>query len=105
MNTPGGNTMTTAEHTIAMMFAVARKVPQAMLSMRDGKWEKKKFTGVELYNKTLGVIGLGQIGKQVAYKAQGLKMKVIAFDPFLDDEQASTRHCELSSRGVNAMFR
>jgi D-3-phosphoglycerate dehydrogenase len=88
MNTPGGNTITTAEHTIALMFAIARKVPQATGSMKEGKWEKKKFTGVELFHKTLGIVGLGQIGKQVAKRAQGLEMNVLAYDPFLNEDQA-----------------
>ena len=88
MNTPGGNTITTAEHSIAMLFAVARLIPQATASMKTGKWEKKKFMGVELYNKTLGIIGLGNIGSQVAKKAQGLEMNVIAYDPFLSEDKA-----------------
>ena len=88
MNTPGGNTVTTAEHTIAMLFSVARMIPQATASMKEGKWEKKKFMGVELFNKTLGIIGLGAIGSQVAKKAQGLEMNVIAYDPFLNEDRA-----------------
>ncbi len=88
MNTPGGNTITTAEHTIAMIFAAARKIPQANASMSQGKWEKKKFMGTELFNKTLGVIGLGNIGGEVAKRAQGLGMNVIAYDPFLNEERA-----------------
>jgi D-3-phosphoglycerate dehydrogenase len=88
MNTPGGNTITTAEHTIALMFSLARMTPQATASMKDGKWEKKQFMGVELYNKTLGIVGLGQIGKQVAKRAQGLEMNIVAYDPFLNEEQA-----------------
>lgn len=88
MNTPGGNTITTAEHTIAMMFALARRIPQAMASMAAGQWEKKKFMGVELYNKVLGVIGLGNIGGEVSRRAQGLGMQVIAYDPFLNEEKA-----------------
>ncbi len=88
MNTPGGNTVTTAEHTIAMLFSVARMIPQATASMKAGKWEKKKFMGVELFNKTLGIIGLGAIGGQVAKKAQGLEMNIIAYDPFLSEEKA-----------------
>ncbi len=88
MNTPGGNTVTTAEHTIAMLFALARLIPQATASMKAGKWEKKKFMGVELFNKTLGIIGLGAIGGQVAKKAQGLEMNVIAYDPFLSEDTA-----------------
>ena len=90
MNTPGGNTVTTAEHTIAMLFSVARMIPQATASMKDGKWEKKKFMGVELFNKTLGIVGLGAIGGQVAKKAQGLEMNIIAYDPFLSEEKAKT---------------
>ncbi len=88
MNTPGGNTITTAEHSIALLFSVARLIPQATASMKAGKWEKKKFMGVELFNKTLGIIGLGNIGNQVAKKAQGLEMTVIAYDPFLSEERA-----------------
>lgn len=88
MNTPGGNTITTAEHTIALMFALARQLPQATASMKGGKWEKKRFMGVELFNKTLGIIGLGNIGSQVAKKAQGLEMVVIAYDPFLSEDRA-----------------
>ncbi len=88
MNTPGGNTITTAEHAIAMMFALARNIPQATQSMKEGKWEKKKFMGVELFNKTLGILGLGNIGSQVARRAQGLQMNVIGYDPFLSDERA-----------------
>ncbi|MEW5746894.1 MAG: phosphoglycerate dehydrogenase [Nitrospirota bacterium] len=94
MNTPGGNTITTAEHAIAMMFAVARKIPQANASMAQGLWEKKKFMGTELYNKVLGVIGLGNIGGEVARRAQGLGMQVIAFDPFLSEEKARTMGIE-----------
>lgn len=90
MNTPGGNTVTTAEHSIAMLFSVARMIPQATASMKAGKWEKKKFMGVELFNKTLGIIGLGAIGGQVAKKAQGLEMNIIAYDPFLNEEKAQS---------------
>ncbi|OGW23897.1 MAG: phosphoglycerate dehydrogenase [Nitrospirae bacterium GWC2_42_7] len=90
MNTPGGNTVTTAEHSIAMLFSLARMIPQATASMKAGKWEKKKFMGVELFNKTLGIIGLGNIGSQVAKRAQGLEMNVIAYDPFLSEEKAKT---------------
>ena len=89
MNTPGGNTVTTAEHALAMMFAAARKIPQANASMAAGKWEKKKFMGIELFNKTLGIIGLGKIGSEVAKRAQGLGMHVIAYDPFLNEEKAA----------------
>ncbi|MBF0319861.1 MAG: phosphoglycerate dehydrogenase [Nitrospirae bacterium] len=89
MNTPGGNTITTAEHTIALIVSLVRKIPQATQSMKGGKWEKKKFMGVELFDKTLGIMGLGNIGAQVAKRALGLGMKAICFDPFLNEELAS----------------
>ncbi|WP_204112349.1 phosphoglycerate dehydrogenase [Shimia biformata] len=89
MNTPFGNMITTAEHAIAMMFAVARQIPEASASTHAGKWEKSKFMGVELTNKTLGVIGAGNIGGIVCDRARGLKMKVIAYDPFLSEEKAN----------------
>src|SRR3712207_3795832 len=88
MNTPFGNSITTAEHAIAMMFALARQIPQADASTQGGKWEKNRFMGVELTAKTLGVIGCGNIGSIVASRALGLRMKVIAFDPFLTPERA-----------------
>ncbi len=88
MNTPFGNSITTAEHAIAMMFAIARQIPQASASTHAGKWEKSKFMGTELSSKTLGLIGCGNIGSIVADRAQGLKMHVIAYDPFLSDERA-----------------
>ncbi|HJV41999.1 phosphoglycerate dehydrogenase [Caulobacter sp.] len=88
MNTPFGNSITTAEHAIAMMFALARQLPQADASTQAGKWEKNRFMGVELYAKTLGLIGAGNIGGIVADRALGLKMKVVAYDPFLSPERA-----------------
>tara|TARA_R110000824_G_scaffold390760_4_gene587614 strand:+ start:32819 stop:34396 length:1578 start_codon:yes stop_codon:yes gene_type:complete len=88
MNTPFGNSITTAEHAIAMMFALARDLPQASASTHAGKWEKSKFMGVEVTGKTLGVIGCGNIGGIVAERGIGLRMKVIAFDPFLTPERA-----------------
>lgn len=88
MNTPFGNMITTAEHAIAMMFAVARQIPEASASTHAGKWEKSKFMGVELTNKTLGVIGAGNIGGIVCQRGVGLRMKVIAYDPFLSQERA-----------------
>ena len=90
MNTPGGNTVTTAEHTVALLLSMARQIPQATGSMKNGKWEKKKFMGVELYSKTLGIIGLGNIGSHVAKMAQGMGMNVITFDPYLSEEKAKT---------------
>ena len=88
MNTPFGNSITTAEHAIAMMMALARQIPEATASTRAGKWEKNRFMGVELFNKTLGIIGCGNIGAIVADRALGLKMKVVAYDPFLSPERA-----------------
>ncbi len=88
MNTPFGNMITTAEHAIAMMFAVARQIPEASVSTHAGKWEKSKFMGVELNNKTLGVIGAGNIGSIVCNRARGLHMKVVAYDPYLSEERA-----------------
>src|SRR5215218_182751 len=88
MNTPFGNSITTAEHAIAMMFALARQIPQADASTQAGKWEKNRFMGVELTAKTLGVIGCGNIGAIVASRGLGLHMKVIAYDPFLSPERA-----------------
>lgn len=88
MNTPFGNSITTAEHAIAMMFACARQIPAADASTQAGKWEKSRFMGAELFNKTLGVIGAGNVGGIVCDRAVGLKMKVIAYDPFLSEERA-----------------
>jgi D-3-phosphoglycerate dehydrogenase / 2-oxoglutarate reductase len=88
MNTPFGNSITTAEHAIAMMFALARQIPAADTSTQTGKWEKNRFLGVEITGKTLGIIGCGNIGAIVADRALGLKMRVIAYDPFLSPERA-----------------
>jgi D-3-phosphoglycerate dehydrogenase len=88
MNTPFGNSITTAEHAISLMLALARQIPEADASTRAGKWEKNKFMGVEIFGKTLGVIGCGNIGSIVADRATGLRMKVVAFDPFLSQERA-----------------
>ena len=88
MNTPFGNSITTAEHAIALMFALARQLPEADVSTQAGKWEKNRFMGVEVTGKTLGLIGAGNIGSIVASRALGLRMKVVAFDPFLTPERA-----------------
>jgi D-3-phosphoglycerate dehydrogenase len=88
MNTPFGNAITTAEHAIAMMFALARQLPEATVSTKAGKWEKNRFMGVELTAKTLGLIGCGNIGSIVADRAVGLKMKVLAYDPYLTEARA-----------------
>ncbi len=95
MNTPGGNTITTAEHAISMMLSLSRKIPQATASMKSGKWEKKNFMGFEICNKTLGVVGIGLVGSVVADRAKGLKMNVIAFDPYLSPERAEQLGVEL----------
>ncbi|MET0513736.1 MAG: phosphoglycerate dehydrogenase, partial [Nitrospiraceae bacterium] len=88
MNTPGGNTVTTAEHTMAMIFAMTRRIPQATASTKAGKWEKEQFMGVELYNKTLGIVGVGQIGGYLVKLALGVGMQVVAYDPYLAEERA-----------------
>src|SRR6266508_1661419 len=88
MNTPFGNSITTAEHAITLLLSLARQIPQADTSTQAGKWEKNKFMGVEITAKTLGVIGCGNIGSIVADRGHGLRMKVIAYDPFLSPERA-----------------
>lgn len=95
MNTPGGNTVTTAEHTMAMIFAMTRRIPQATASMKAGKWEKERFMGMELYNKTLGIVGIGQIGGYLVKLAQGVSMNVLAYDPYLAEERARKMGVEL----------
>ena len=95
MNTPGGNTITTAEHAFAMMLSLARNIPQATASMKAGKWEKSKFMGMELQEKVLGIIGLGQIGSYLVKLAHGASMKVIAHDPYLAEDRARTMGVEL----------
>ena len=95
MNTPGGSNVTTAEHAIAMLLALARSIPQASAAVKAGEWPRGKFVGTELCNKTLGVIGLGNIGAIVAERGQGLRMKVIAFDPFATLEMAARLRVEL----------
>ena len=97
MNTPQENAIAAAEHTIAMILSISRKIPQATASMKTGKWEKKKFMGVELYNKTLGLIGIGVIGTVVADRARGLKMKVVGYDPYLSKETAEKKGVDLVS--------
>ena len=95
MNTPQENAIAAAEHTIALMFSISRRIPQATASMKAGKWEKKKFMGVELFEKTLGLVGVGVIGTIVADRAKALKMKVIAYDPYLSKEAAEKKGVEL----------
>jgi D-3-phosphoglycerate dehydrogenase len=97
MNTPTGNAVTTAEHALSLLFAVARKISAADASMKSGKWEKKAFQGRELSGKTLGVVGLGNIGRIVADRARGLHMNVIAYDPVVTKERAAELGVELVS--------
>jgi len=97
MNTPGGNNVTTAEHALSMMLALARNIPQANASLKSGQWKREKFTGSELCNKVLGVIGLGNIGAIVAERALGLKMQVLAYDPFVSPEAAAKLRVELAN--------
>ena len=97
MNTPGGNTVTTGEHTIAMMMALTRNIPQADALMKQSRWEKKALEGREVFNKTIGIIGLGRVGSVVASRAQGLKMNVIIYDPFITQELAEQQGYELVS--------
>jgi D-3-phosphoglycerate dehydrogenase len=95
MNAPDGNTITTAEHTLALLVSLARRVPQANESLREGRWERKRFIGVELQGKTLGVVGLGRIGRVVASRARAFGMNVVAYDPFIAPEQARALELEL----------
>ena len=94
MNTPEGNTITTAEHTMAMIMALTRNIPQATASLKQGKWEKKQLKGRELFNKTLGLIGSGKIGRIVADRAKGMKMKVIVYDPYIKPQTIEGLDCE-----------
>ena len=88
MNAPGGNTISTAEHTISLLLALSRNISQAQLSLKHNLWERKKYTGVEVFGKILGIVGLGRIGTAVAERAKGLGMKIVAYDPFLSSEKA-----------------
>ncbi|MFP3927474.1 MAG: phosphoglycerate dehydrogenase [Desulfobacteraceae bacterium] len=94
MNTPEGNVITTAEHAIALLMSLTRNIPQATASLKSGKWEKKKYQGREVYGKVLGVVGLGKIGRVVADRARGLKLKVIVYDPYLKPEVIEGLDCE-----------
>ena len=88
LNTPGGNTISAAEHTIAMMLALARNIPQANAALHKGEWNRKKYTGVEFFNKTLGIVGLGRVGAEVATRMKSFGMQILAFDPFVTEERA-----------------
>ncbi|MDD3982402.1 MAG: phosphoglycerate dehydrogenase [Candidatus Omnitrophota bacterium] len=95
MNTPAGNTMSTAEHTVSMILSLARNIPQASASVKRGEWKRSKFTGVELYGKTLGIVGLGRIGTEVAKRAFSFGMRILAFDPFLSRQVAEELGIEI----------
>ncbi len=97
MNTPGANAMAAAEHTLALMLALARHIPQATGSMRNGLWEKKKFVGTELYHQTLGIVGLGMVGSIVADRALSMKMRVLVHDPHIVPEMAAVLGAEYVS--------
>ncbi|MFQ5864268.1 MAG: hydroxyacid dehydrogenase [bacterium] len=103
LNAAKGNTISTAEHTFALMMALARRVPEAQTSLLNGKWERSKFKGVELYGKTLGIIGLGKIGKEVAKRAMAFSMQVLAFDPLIDSEVFESVGVEAC--GLDDLFR
>ncbi|MFQ5846155.1 MAG: phosphoglycerate dehydrogenase [Candidatus Methylomirabilales bacterium] len=103
MNTPTGNTITTAEHSISLLLALSKNIPQAAASLQGGRWEKGKFLNVELYNKTLGIIGLGRIGSEVAKRAKGFAMRVIAYDPFISADVANRIGVELVD--LDALYR
>ncbi|MDD5660726.1 MAG: phosphoglycerate dehydrogenase [Candidatus Omnitrophica bacterium] len=96
MNTPGGNTMSTAEHTFSMLLALSRNIAQANSSMKKGEWKRSKFMGVELYNKVLGIVGFGRIGSEVAKRALSFGMKVLAYDPFLSKQVAESIGVEIA---------
>ncbi len=88
INAPAANTLAAAEHAVALMLSLTRHIPAADASVKAGKWERGKFMGVELFGKTLGVVGLGRIGREVAKRAQSFGMKIIGYDPFVSDAQA-----------------
>jgi len=95
MNTPGGNTISTAEHAFSLLLSVARKIPQAHANLQSGKWDRKNFEGTELYNKTLGIIGMGRIGSELCRRAIAFGMRVLAYDPYLSSSRARALQVEL----------
>jgi len=103
MNTPGGNTVSAAEHTVSMLLSLARNIPQAHMSLAGGEWERKRFIGTEVFEKTLGVIGLGKIGREVALRCQGLGMKIVGYDPVLGSDVAAKLNIDLV--GLEELYR
>lgn len=103
LNTPGGNTISAAEHTVSMLLSLARNIPQANMSMTNGRWERKKYIGTEVTGKTIGIVGLGKIGREVALRCRGLAMKVVGFDPILSPDVALKLNIELAS--LDDLFR
>ncbi|MBN1323809.1 MAG: phosphoglycerate dehydrogenase [Methanotrichaceae archaeon] len=97
LNAPGGNTISAAEHTIAMMLSMARNIPQASASVRRGEWNRKKYTGVEVFNKTLGIVGLGRIGAEVAQRMKSFGMRILAYDPFITEDRAAELGIKLAT--------
>jgi D-3-phosphoglycerate dehydrogenase len=97
LNTPGGNTISAAEHTIAMIVSLARNIPQANVSLHKGEWNRKKYTGVELYHKILGIVGLGRVGVEVAIRMKAFGMKILAYDPFVTEDKANQYGIKLAS--------
>ena len=95
MNTPGGNTISTAEHAFSLLVSIARAIPQADASVRAGKWDRQRYEGVELYNKTLGILGMGRVGTEIARRAIAFGMRVIAYDPYLSASRARSLQVEL----------
>ncbi|MEN3038693.1 MAG: hydroxyacid dehydrogenase [Candidatus Kryptonium sp.] len=104
MNTPGGNTISTAEHTMSLILALARNIPQACNDLKAGNWNRKKFIGVELFGKTIGIIGLGRIGREVAVRCKAFGMNVIGYDPVLSSEIAMKLGIEIVS-DINEIYR
>ncbi len=103
VNTPGGNTISAAEHTIAMMLSMARNIPQANNTLKNGEWNRKKYTGVEVYNKTLGVVGLGRIGVEISTRMRSFGMRILAYDPFITEEKAAELGVKLTN--LDEIFR
>src|SRR5258708_35621961 len=98
MNTPAGNTISTAEHAFSLLMAISRSIPQADASVKSGKWDRKSFEGVELYGKTLAILGMGRIGTEIARRAIAFGMRVYAYDPYLSASRARRLHVELAAR-------